>query len=162
MNKTDIDQLPSDTSLDSRVVSGRGCLPSEVSVLKRQVHLRRITTRARQELYKGWRDGTQTDAQSKIIVANELNEELENWRQKFVDDTTLPDAISIFETKEYLEINFHRERINIYSGLAVSPASDPSTFRPGVSHLRYCLDSSIQIIYLYQVLASKQIHIRNW
>ncbi|KAH8809453.1 fungal-specific transcription factor domain-containing protein [Xylogone sp. PMI_703] len=156
-------ELPSDICLDSTGSSSTEISPikSEVSVLKRQVRLRQITTSVQEKLYSG-HSRSLHNFKDRERAAEKLNEELEAWRSLHAEDSTDPNSLCIFETIEYMEINFHRERINIFSGLAVPSNSEWQNFHPDIKHLRFCFESSVEIIDLYEILTRKNILVTNW
>lgn len=147
--------------LDETAPIGTSSIASEVSVMKRQIQLRRISTEVRERLYLR-RDSISDDPGWKEREAARLNDGLEAWKETYAATSTSLEATSIFETVEYLLVNFHRERINIFAGLAIPMASDGASFQPNIGCLRYCLQSSMQIISLYQRLAERGISITSW
>ncbi|KAK5987468.1 Pyrimidine pathway regulatory 1-like protein [Cladobotryum mycophilum] len=134
---------------------------SEVSVLNRQAQLRRISTKVRAELYTR-RDLAQVEFQTRAEIANRLSAELEQWRVLHAECSITPYSKCIFETREYMDVNYYRERMFIYSALVVPTGSELHAFRPDVHYLRLCLEPAVQIIFLYQVMLQKGIQTTLW
>src|ERR1700748_1162041 len=95
----------SDDDLETGMI-GHSTTRSEVTVLIRQIRLRKLTSKARAELYASRKDPSRT-FQDKEEAACRLNDELERWR---ASSTLVAYPMNSYESIEYLEINFHRER----------------------------------------------------
>ncbi|EHK16518.1 uncharacterized protein TRIVIDRAFT_65719 [Trichoderma virens Gv29-8] len=139
-----------DTSIPNR---------AEVAVLIRQAQLRRISTKVREQLYER---RTNASFQAKAEAATQLNAELEQWRLLHEEMSTVSHSPCIFLTKEYMEVNFYREKLFIFSTLVVPTGQEAHLFRPDVAYLRHCLDPAVQIIFLYQTLLAKGVKTTLW
>jgi hypothetical protein len=134
---------------------------SEVAVLNRQAQLRRISAKVHEQLY-GRRDATNTSFQTKAEAATRLDGELEQWHNVHAEISTIAHSPCIFHTREYMDVNFYRERLFIYSALVVPTGQQAHSFRPDVTYLRLCLDPAVQIIFLYQTLRAKGVKTVLW
>lgn len=134
---------------------------AEVAVLNRQSQLRRISAKVHEQLY-GRRDATNTSFQTKAEAATLLNAELEQWHVTHAEISTIPHSPCIFHTREYMDVNFYRERLFIYSALVVPTGQEALSFKPDVTYLRLCLDPAVQIIFLYQTLLVKGVKTVLW
>ncbi|PNP58035.1 hypothetical protein THARTR1_02193 [Trichoderma harzianum] len=140
--------------LDTSIPNG-----AEVAVLIRQSQLRRISTKVREQLYAR---RTNDSFQAKAEAATILYAELEQWRLLHEETSTISHSPCIFLTKEYMEVNFHREKLFIFSTLVVPTGQEAHMFRPDVTYLRHCLDPAVQIIFLYQTLLAKGVKTTLW
>ncbi|KAM6487917.1 fungal-specific transcription factor domain-containing protein [Trichoderma sp. SZMC 28011] len=140
--------------LDTSIPNG-----SEVAVLIRQSQLRRISTKVREQLYAR---RTNDSFQAKAEAATQLYAELEQWRLLHEETSTISHSPCIFLTKEYMEVNFHREKLFIFSTLVVPTGQEAHVFKPDVTYLRHCLDPAVQIIFLYQTLLAKGVKTTLW
>ncbi|KAM0454691.1 hypothetical protein ACHAO4_004501 [Trichoderma viride] len=129
---------------------------AEVAVLNRQAQLRRISAKVHEQLY-GRRDATNTSFQTKAEAAILLNAELDQWHITHAEISTISQSPCIFHTREYMDVNFYRERLFIYSALVVPTGQEAHSFKPDVTYLRLCLDPAVQIIFLYQTLLVKGV-----
>lgn len=140
--------------LDTSIPNG-----AEVAVLIRQSQLRRISTKVREQLYAR---RTNASFQDKAEAATLLNSELEQWRLLHEEASTISHSPCIFLTKEYMEVNYYREKLFIFSTLVVPTGQEAHLFRPDVTYLRHCLDPAVQIIFLYQTLLAKGVKTTLW
>lgn len=134
---------------------------AEVAVLNRQAQLRRISAKVHEQLYAR-RDATNASFQSKAEAATLLNAELDQWHIAHAEISTIPQSPCIFHTREYMDVNFYRERLFIYSALVVPTGHEAHSFKPDVTYLRLCLDPAVQIIFLYQTLLVKGVKTVLW
>ncbi|PTB46364.1 hypothetical protein M441DRAFT_127798 [Trichoderma asperellum CBS 433.97] len=134
---------------------------AEVAVLNRQAQLRKISAKVHEQLYAR-RDATNTSFQAKAEAATLLNAELEQWHVAHAEISTIPHSPCIFHTTEYMDVNFYRERLFIYSALVVPTGQEAHSFKPDVTYLRLCLDPAVQIIFLYQTLLVKGVKTVLW
>ncbi|KAL7786678.1 fungal-specific transcription factor domain-containing protein [Trichoderma ceciliae] len=142
--------------LDTNIPNG-----AEVAVLNRQAQLRRISAKVREQLYAR-RDATNASFQAKAEAAALLSSELEQWRIVHAEISTIPHSPCIFHTREYMEVNFYREKLFIFSTLVVPTGQAVHLFKPDVAHLRHCLDPAVQIIFLYQTLLARGVKTTLW
>jgi hypothetical protein len=127
---------------------------SEVSIILRQIRLRKITSKTRTLLYSVKAFNL---SQSKEELVQCLVKELEEWR----DTSPLflyPD--SPYETSAYMDLQFQREKMNLFRRLALASKSELSL--PGNQYLRYCLDAAAQLVTSYQALSSSDKLVMNW
>ncbi|KAM0255493.1 hypothetical protein ACHAQJ_005722 [Trichoderma viride] len=142
--------------LDTSIPNG-----SEVAVLIRQAQLRKISAKVRENLYAR-RSATNASFQAKAEVATLLNTELEQWHIVHAEISTISHSPCIFHTREYMDVNFYREKLFIFSTLVVPTGQEAHSFKPDVTYLRLCLDPAVQIIFLYQTLLAKGIKTTLW
>lgn len=142
--------------LDTSIPNG-----AEVAVLNRQAQLRRISAKVREQLYAR-RDATNASFQAKAEAATQLNAELEQWQIVHAEISTIPHSPCIFHTREYMDVNYYREKLFIFSTLVVPTGQEAHSFKPDVTYLRHCLDPAVQIIFLYQTLLAKGVKTTLW
>ncbi|KOS20598.1 putative transcriptional regulatory protein [Escovopsis weberi] len=135
---------------------------SDVSVLNRQAQLRRISAKVRDELYTRRGAGGRVGFLERVEVAQRLSAELEQWRALHAECSTTPYSKCIFETREYMDVNYFRERMFIYSALVVPADAELHAFRPDVKYLRLCLEAAVQIVVLYQLMLQRGIQTTLW
>ena len=156
--------MPDDVHLDSVGNDQRPRLipivKSEVSVLIRQARLRKISTMVRAELYTQRHSGPDALVMRELS-ARQLDAELTQWRIQHIE-STVPLSQCVFDTVEYMDINFHRERLFIYSALALPYEWGEHSFKPDIKHLRCCLESAVQIVGLFQILLDRGVVIPLW
>lgn len=155
--------MPEDISLDRiHCEPAKGFATySEVAVLIRQAELRKISTKVRAKLYVD-REGNPHDFPAKEAAAELLHAELEEWQRRHAEKSTIPLSCCLFNTTEYMNVNYHRERLFIFSALALTTCIGNQNSQPVVKYLRYCLYSAIDIVDQYQALLDRQIVLPLW
>lgn len=128
---------------------------TEVTNLIRHILLRRLGTNARIALNRVSRQGA--SLADKIETAKAWNDALEAWYNSSVVKSSPSNA---YETKEYLDINFHRERMKFLSYLALPAPHWQVT--PCIEHLWQYTLSAHQILLAYQKQSSDGYLVPNW
>jgi hypothetical protein len=142
--------------LDTSIPNG-----AEVAVLNRQAQLRKISTKVREQLYAR-RDATNASFKAKAEAATLIYAELEQWHIAHAEISTISHSPCIFHTREYMDVNFHREKLFIFSTLVVPTEQEVHSYKPDVTYLRHCLDPAVQIIFLYQTLLARGVKTTLW
>lgn len=129
-------------------MAGKG-YNSEVMILNRHIRLRRLST---QILH------SPSLFDEKVKESQPIHNELLHWRAV----TVVPDHFTnAWETREFMEINFHRDRMRLFAGICCheDSYSQPSTRKES---LDYCLESGTTIIQAYHVLSRNGLLVTNW
>ncbi|KAK5443529.1 hypothetical protein LTS15_010674 [Exophiala xenobiotica] len=152
-------ELPLDAN-DEEVEAGLVSSPSgysEVTILIRHCHLRKLAERARRELYGiGAADRSYEE---KAALARHLNAELEKWRDSSI---LTPFPTNSFQSHEYFQINFHRERMRIFLGLVIPVGMETPNAAVNIHFLRYCLESASEVVTCYQQLIRRDVLVTHW
>ncbi|RSL70874.1 hypothetical protein CEP53_001777 [Fusarium sp. AF-6] len=157
-------QMPEEICLDEtrHLPTSRSGVRSEVSVLIRQAALRNISAKVRSTLYTPNHIAINRDVATKEALAASLATELEQWRSLHEAKSTDTTSSCLFDTVEYLNINFYREQLFIYTPLAFTSGKERTQFIPDIKHLRYCLDAAVHIVHQYQTLLDRKIDLPIW
>ncbi|RTE82804.1 hypothetical protein BHE90_002746 [Fusarium euwallaceae] len=157
-------QMPEEICLDEirHLPASRSGVRSEVSVLIRQAALRKISAKVRSTLYTSNHIAINRDIATKEALAAGLATELEQWRSLHEAKSTDTTSSCLFDTVEYLNINFYRERLFIYTPLAFPSGQQKMQFIPDIKHLKYCLDAAVHIVHEYQILLDRKIDLPIW
>ena len=131
---------------------------TEVSLLIRHSLLRQLGTGARTQLLAP-NTYTPEAIYRKEWALLQLINELEEWRTSSV---ITPYPTNSYETVEYFDVNFHRERIKLFSALILPNNADSQQFTPKIEHCLQCLLSAAQIISSYQSLSRSGLLVTNW
>jgi hypothetical protein len=126
---------------------------TEVSTLIRHVLLRRLGTNARTALNALRSSSSEIKSQA----AKDWNSQLQNWYDTSIVKIAPANA---YETSEYLDINFHRERMKILSYLVLPMDSKNSI--TSVTDLWQYMHSAHNILAAYQKQTKDGHLILNW
>ncbi|KAH7347006.1 hypothetical protein BKA66DRAFT_447694 [Pyrenochaeta sp. MPI-SDFR-AT-0127] len=126
---------------------------TEVSTLIRHVLLRRLGTNARTALSAM----KASSFPSRSQVAKDWNHQLQAWYDSSIVKNTPTNA---YETNEYLDINFHRERMKILSYLVLPIGTQD--YMTSVADLWQYMHSAHSILAAYQRQSKDGHLILNW
>lgn len=129
----------------------------ELSLLIRHIHLRKLATKIRRELFPLLRDTSGRHLEEQEAVVHRLYSELQDWR---ATSPVVAVPVNGYETVEFLEINFFRHRMLIFSVLVMSSAASSEKVRYASKYLPICLESAVQIVAAYRALKDMG-HITN-
>lgn len=130
-----------------------GC-KSETSIFIRQVRLRKITSAACTQLYSARLNHA---FPQKEEIVQRLIRSLDEWYKTspvFLHPTTP------YEIMAYHELQYHRERMTLFRGLALATKSDTS--EASEKYLRYCLEAAVKVVAAYQILADGDSLVMHW
>ncbi|KAL4870275.1 hypothetical protein BDV12DRAFT_195654 [Aspergillus spectabilis] len=128
---------------------------TEVTNLLRHTLLRRLGTNAQIALNRWARQRAPLTDQ--IETASTWTSSLEAW---YNSSAVKPTPTNAYETKEYLDINFHRERMKFLSYLVLP--SDTQKTAASIEHLWEYTLSAYQILLVYQKQSSDGFLAPNW
>lgn len=143
---------------DDEIESGEPAVAgrcTEVTNLIRHTLLRRLGTRARTALNRLSRQ--ETSVTDQIDTARTWTGALEAWYESSV---VKPNPTNAYETKEYLDINFHRERMKFLSYLVIPSYAQEVT--ASIEHLWQYMLSAHQILLAYQRQSGDGFLVPNW
>lgn len=143
---------------DDKIVAGELEAPgkyTEVTNLVRHTLLRRLGTNARIALNRLSRQ--KASIADQIETARTWTGALESWYNSSI---VKPTPTNAYETKEYLDINFHRERMKFLSYLVLP--SDTQEATASIEHLWQYTLSAYQILLAYQKQSSDGFLAPNW
>ncbi|RSM10896.1 hypothetical protein CDV31_007024 [Fusarium ambrosium] len=104
-----------------------------------------------------WQESQKFPADRYTEVTN-LTDALEAWYNSSIVKPTPPNA---YETKQYLDINFHRERMKFLSYL-VLPSDNAQNTTASIDHLWQYTLSAYQILLAYQKQSNDSFLKPNW
>lgn len=130
---------------------------SEVTILIRHSRLRLIGERARLALYGP--DASARTWMEKVSRAQAFLDELETLQ---LSSRLTPYPKNFYETREYFQINFHRERARISLGVTLLLSSDTPNPATKVSFLLISLKSASEMVMCYRTSMQCGFLVMNW
>ncbi|KAF4954357.1 hypothetical protein FSARC_12154 [Fusarium sarcochroum] len=143
---------------DDTIKAGEPEIPgryTEVTNLIRHTLLRRLGTNARTALNRLSRQRASLTEQ--IEATKAWTDALEAWYNSSI---VKPNPTNAYETKEYLDINFHRERMKFLSYLVLP--SDAQDTTASIEHSWQYTLSAYQILLSYQKQSNDGFLAPNW
>jgi hypothetical protein len=131
---------------------------SEVAAQLRHIRLRQITTKIGTRLYRQSSNRGAVDLQSTV---SDIVSDLDRWRLSF---PVLSQPRNAYETSEWRDLNYSRERLKCYRLLVLTTRRQEHTNNGGLAteNLRHAVDAASQIAILYRALRTADKLILNW
>lgn len=130
---------------------------SEATVLVRHIDLRKISSAAQTMLFANRESSSRLSVETEGIVRRLLNQ-LDSWRSTCALIVT---PVNSFETIDFVDINYHRERMRISSAVITPLEAQP----PNIHEAFYawsCLESATHILDCYSRLQQSGALVVNW
>jgi hypothetical protein len=127
---------------------------SEVSAQLRQIRLRQITSKIITRLY---RKGSILDTHALHGAVENILADLDQWRNSF---PLLMPARNAYETLQWRELNYYRERLKCFRPLVL--AKHDYALETSKTYLDSCQQAVEEVAFLYQAMRASEKLVLNW